>query len=118
MYKLTQENYVIQGNIRFSVSDSPDYPNANPHYLAYKEWLAAGNTPEPADPIPSVDAAIAVRAKRDALIKETDFYVLPDYPNAPHGIAEYRQALRDITEQPGFPHDVTWPELAAVDAPE
>ena len=62
--------------------------------------------------------ANAVRAKRDALIKETDFYVLPDYPNAPHGIAEYRQALRDITEQPGFPHDVTWPELAAVDAPE
>ena len=62
--------------------------------------------------------AKAVRAKRDALIKETDFYILPDYPNAPQGIAEYRQALRDITEQPGFPHDVTWPELAAVDAPE
>ena len=56
--------------------------------------------------------ANAARAKRDALIKETDFYVLPDYPNAPPGIAEYRQALRDITEQPGFPHDVTWPELA------
>ena len=62
--------------------------------------------------------AKAVRAKRDAMIKETDFYMLPDYPNAPHGVAEYRQALRDITEQPGFPHDVTWPELAAVDAPE
>lgn len=62
--------------------------------------------------------ASAARAKRDAMIKETDFYILPDYPNAPRGIAEYRQALRDITEQPGFPHDVTWPELAAVDAPE
>lgn len=62
--------------------------------------------------------ANAARAKRDAMIKETDFYMLPDYPNAPRGIAEYRQALRDITEQPGFPHDVTWPELAAVDAPE
>ena len=62
--------------------------------------------------------ANAARAKRDALIKETDFYVLPDYPNAPQGIAEYRQALRDITDQPGFPHNVTWPELAAVDAPE
>ena len=62
--------------------------------------------------------ANAARAKRDVMIKETDFYMLPDYPNAPRGIAEYRQALRDITEQPGFPHDVTWPELAAVDAPE
>lgn len=62
--------------------------------------------------------ANAARAKRDALIKDTDFYVLPDYPNAPQGIAEYRQALRDITEQPGFPHSIQWPELAAVDAPE
>lgn len=55
--------------------------------------------------------ANAARAKRDALIKETDFYVLPDYPNAPQGIAEYRQALRDITKQPGFPHNIDWPEL-------
>lgn len=31
--------------------------------------------------------AIAARAKRDALIKKTDFYVLPDYPNAPQGIS-------------------------------
>lgn len=55
--------------------------------------------------------AIAARVKRDALIKETDFYVLPDYPNAPQGIAEYRQALRDITEQPGFPNSINWPLL-------
>ena len=55
--------------------------------------------------------ANAARVKRDALIKGTDFYVLPDYPNAPEGIAEYRQALRDITEQPGFPHSIQWPEL-------
>ena len=52
---------------------------------------------------------IAARAKRAALIKETDFYVLPDYPNAPQGISEYRQALRDITEQPGFPEIIDWP---------
>lgn len=53
----------------------------------------------------------AARAKRDALIKETDFYFLPDYPSVPEGLAEYRQALRDITEQPGFPHSIDWPAL-------
>jgi len=57
--------------------------------------------------------ANAARAKRDALIKETDFYMLPDYPSVPEGIAEYRQALRDITEQPGFPHSIQWPVLPA-----
>ncbi|ENC9887495.1 TPA: tail fiber assembly protein [Pseudomonas aeruginosa] len=57
--------------------------------------------------------ASAARAKRDALIKETDYYVLPDYPNAPQGIAEYRQALRDITGQSGFPHSIQWPVMNA-----
>ena len=58
--------------------------------------------------------ANAARAKRDALIKDTDFYALPDYPNVPHGIAEYRQALRDITGQPGFPHSIDWPVMPTV----
>lgn len=59
----------------------------------------------------SESLANAARAKRDALIKETDFYFLPDYPSVPEGLAEYRQALRDITGQPGFPHNIQWPEL-------
>ena len=57
--------------------------------------------------------ANTARAKRDSLIKETDFYMLPDYPSPPQGIAEYRQALRDITEQPGFPHSIDWPVMPA-----
>lgn len=61
MYKLTQENYVISGDSRFSISDTVDYPNTNPHYLAYKEWLAAGNTPEAADPAPVTAETIASR---------------------------------------------------------
>lgn len=55
--------------------------------------------------------AEAVRAKRDKLIAETDFYMLSDAPTAPAGLTVYRQMLRDITEQSGFPHEVEWPEL-------
>jgi len=54
-------------------------------------------------------AAQAVRIKRDKLIAATDYYMLPDAPEAPTGLAEYRQALRDITEQEGFPFDIEWP---------
>ena len=57
--------------------------------------------------------ANAARARRDAMIRETDFYMLSDYPNVPQGIAEYRQALRDITEQPGFPQSIDWPVTPA-----
>lgn len=58
-------------------------------------------------------AAIAaqVRSERDKRIAATDFYMLQDAPPAPEGLTTYRQALRDITEQPGFPENVEWPVL-------
>lgn len=56
-------------------------------------------------------AAQSVRNKRDKLIAATDYYMLSDAPTPPAGLAAYRQALRDITEQPGFPFDIQWPEL-------
>jgi hypothetical protein len=54
------------------------------------------------------DAAISVRRQRDALLKETDWYGLSDV-TMPTEIAVYRQALRDITNQDGFPHIIAWP---------
>ena len=53
-------------------------------------------------------AAILVRKRRDALLKETDWYGLTDV-TMPTEIAVYRQTLRDITDQDGFPHTITWP---------
>lgn len=52
-----------------------------------------------------------VRAERDKRLAATDFYMLQDAPPAPVGVKEYRKALRDITEQDGFPESVVWPEL-------
>lgn len=55
--------------------------------------------------------AEAVRTERNKRLAATDFYMLQDAPAAPVGVAEYRQALRDVTEQEGFPFDIVWPEL-------
>lgn len=55
-----------------------------------------------------------VRRKRDSMISGTDYYILPDYPSTPDGIEavkRYRQDLRDITLQSGFPRNVQWPSL-------
>lgn len=63
------------------------------------------------------ELAERVRRDRDEKLKETDFFVMPDYPSDPKDLEEvkaYRQALRDITKQSGFPRDVTWPELPSV----
>lgn len=55
--------------------------------------------------------ANAAKQKRNKLLAETDFLVMPDYPNKPSGIEAYRQALRDVPDQIGFPEAIEWPEL-------
>lgn len=57
------------------------------------------------------DVELSVRAKRDELLAQTDWVSAKAYDT---GVDEpawkaYRQALRDITAQPGFPEEVTWP---------
>ena len=57
--------------------------------------------------------AASARQKRDRLIATTDYLVTPDYPIEPDRLAKvkiYRQALRDIPDQSGFPRNITWPE--------
>ena len=49
-----------------------------------------------------------IRNRRDNLIKESDWRAVSDRKLEPEW-KEYRQALRDITKQEGFPHDVKWP---------
>lgn len=76
--------------------------------------------PEPEVPpyVPTdEELAERVRMDRDEKLEETDFFVMPDYLSDPKDLEEvktYRQALRDITKQSGFPRDVTWPELPSV----
>jgi hypothetical protein len=55
------------------------------------------------------EAAKAVRSSRDAKLAETDWTALSDVTMSPE-MAAYRQALRDVPSQAGFPYDITWPE--------
>lgn len=57
--------------------------------------------------------AAQVRAERTRLLAESDWTQLPDAPVPQLPWAQYRQALRDITSQPGFPSDVQWPDVPA-----
>jgi len=50
-----------------------------------------------------------VRAERNRLLVETDWTQVADAPVDKTSWATYRQALRDITAQQGFPANVIWP---------
>ena len=49
-----------------------------------------------------------VRTQRNALLAETDWCALSDVTMSAD-MTTYRQALRDVPQQAGFPHSVTWP---------
>lgn len=53
-------------------------------------------------------AAAEVRQERNSLIAETDYLALSDNTMT-SDMQTYRQALRDIPSQSGFPANVTWP---------
>lgn len=62
-------------------------------------------------------AATVLREKRTKLLRDTDWTQSLDAPISAESREEirlYRQALRDITEQAGFPLNVTWPETPTV----
>jgi|TARA_B110000902_G_scaffold67801_1_gene80454 hypothetical protein len=63
-------------------------------------------TPEEA----SQEVVTAVRAQRDSLLGKSDWMATSDRTMSGGQVA-YRQALRDVTTQVGYPLDVIWPTL-------
>lgn len=53
--------------------------------------------------------AVEVRAERNIKLSETDWTQIADSTADKTAWATYRQALRDITGQVGFPWTITWP---------
>ncbi len=54
-------------------------------------------------------ASHSVRTDRDSRLAVTDFHGLTDNTMSEE-MTTYRQGLRDVPEQAGFPHEVNWPE--------
>lgn len=57
----------------------------------------------------SAQAAFDARGQRNLLLQESDWTQVPDAPVDADAWKAYRQALRDITNQAGFPDKIDWP---------
>lgn len=86
-----------------------------------KRYFVIGSEPEKPSPIepPPVheptqeEKEQAIRNERNLRLAYTDWTQLPDAPLTAEqkvAYAEYRQALRDVPEQEGFPDAIEWPE--------
>jgi hypothetical protein len=57
-----------------------------------------------------VEAIKQLREERNLLLSKSDWTQAGDVPQAPKDKwAAYRQALRDVPQQAGFPDNIQWP---------
>ena len=83
----------------------------NRHYAEIIRQVEAGELVVESDPGPTEEQLAAqARSQRDRMLKDSDWAVLPDAPVADaQAWKDYRQALRNVPEQEGFPTDIDWP---------
>ncbi len=105
IYRHAQNNYL----------PGPVYDECGCHNF----WYTPGQTPpytqrSAKDKQEEASAVLgaSIRAERDRLLSACDYIMMPDYPadeTVKTAWAAYRQALRDVPEQEGFPNNVMWP---------
>lgn len=84
---------------------------ATPSLVAGAWTLGWSTSDKTAEEVQEYDdnQATTVRAERDGLLAQSDWTQVADAPVDSTAWATYRQALRDITDQAGFPNDINWP---------
>lgn len=123
--EITSAKYTDRSKMQFLAYIRVDGSDPFPFYVslenedsseAYKIIKAQFDSGELVPDAPEIDLGAIdaeVRAKRNRILTDTDYLVNPDYPISDddrEAVKAYRQALRDITKQEGFPLDVVWPE--------
>jgi hypothetical protein len=74
------------------------------------EWVVEDIPVVESDPEPEpIAPEVLVRAERDNLLSTSDWTQVDDSPVDKSAWATYRQLLRDVPSQAGFPDTITWP---------
>jgi len=94
----------------YTVQDQPtvDYMTQTLKQTALAEVNGAWTQGWEVSNLPVEDAGRNIRNHRDNLLSQTDWMALSDVAMSP-AWTTYRQALRDVTAQSGFPFSVIWP---------
>lgn len=107
-------HYVARGEPIAYNSEQATAKAAQPrHALNWSNTTMAWVMPEDIGARRTSDAVASVASKRALLLADTDWVVLRAMESGGKVSAQwvaYRQALRDITQQAGYPLNIVWPE--------
>ncbi len=113
-------NVILDDNTQMPYTFNIGCHDEAPVFQAIKEAFER-NEIQPADYVPPVISedvlAFDIRDKRNTLLADTDYLIQPDYPISDEdreAVKAYRQSLRNITKQDGFPRNVVWPDKPEV----
>jgi hypothetical protein len=102
------ENGLVANTIEIDSLDSmPNLVEATEGEIGWS--YADGVFTAPPDTRTDVEKALDVRAERDSRLVTTDWTASTDVTMTAE-MTNYRQALRDVPAQAGFPTTITWPE--------
>ena len=106
-HQLDANGVIINTIVVDSLNVFPNLIDASVGGTAGDTWNGTAIVKKPRD----VEAEkVSVRNQRNSLIAATDWTQLPDVPQSiKFQWAPYRQALRDVPQQAGFPFSVVWP---------
>jgi hypothetical protein len=90
---MTRYHATPEGNVPFTPEEEAEWDAREAEYAAGADDRAAAE----------------IRTERDAKLTESDWTQVVDAPVDQAAWATYRQALRDIPEQAGFPNTINWP---------
>jgi len=96
---LTDTQVLVEGTPVFSTEDQ----------RWTQVWSVRNMTQDEIDSRNAAQAA-SVRAERNSKLVESDWTQVADSTADKSVWATYRQALRDVTAQTGFPWTITWPD--------
>jgi len=97
--------YATHPNV-VSVDDTAGAFDADGNAVVINEDLVESKIPE----LIAERQASQARSQRDALLSQSDWTQVSDAPVDQAAWADYRQALRDVPQQAGFPTEITWPQ--------
>lgn len=118
VYKFREYDRAYDGPVELPDAPSiPKYhtfqapPEQEGHWpFMRKGWvLYPGGKPDIPEPDYTGEAASQARQERNKLIAECDWTQVADSPVDLVPWAAYRQALRDVPAQEGFPWTIDWP---------